>query len=288
MKRFFFLLSVLATLTLIVAACRPLDVPETPTVAVPSETPSPVPPTETETATLEPTATATAMPTETPEPTETAVPTETRTPEVWEIWFDGFSCEQLADCNIGPSAELKFYSIMNDGTGLRQLEITEFPLGVVLPDNAPPLKKLGAIPPPLISPDNTSVIYIGDDGALNNVNMADGQATILYTPTQERIGPYCWTPDGQGIKFLTFANNLSAMFFVNREGKDIHPIADYQGLKNIDFGVCSPDYQEMAVSVLYARDKTSVGLFVINMDNGELRQILTEFSVWTIRAAPKQ
>lgn len=278
MKRLFAFVSVVATLMLVMAACRPMDVPKTPTVTVATETAnaSPLPPTET----------ATAEPTVTIAPTETLMPTITPTPEVWEIWFNGFSCAQAQDCNPDPSTEYYFYSIMSDGTGLRQLEVTEFPPILALPENAPPLKQQGAVPPPLLSPDKTSVLYLGDKGILYKVNVSDGQTTILYTPTQERVGPYCWSSDGQSIAFLTLAQSSVAMFSVNQDGENLRQEFDLKETSNIVFGVCSPDHQEMATSVPWG-DKLKSGLLIINVNSGEIRRILNNFSVWTVRVAPE-
>jgi hypothetical protein len=274
-------------LVLLLVACNSTAVPA---ASNPPATPTVARPTETATLSL-PTETASPLPpTETPEQAITPSPTETPTPEVWEIWFKGFSCEQASDCNPAPGIESRFYSIMSDGTGLRQLEITEFPAMLALPENAPAFKQKWAFPPPppLVSPDNVSAIYIGDDGTLYKVNMADGQATILYTPAQEMVGPYCWTSDEQRVKFLTLTNSSSTMFSVKQSGEELHEAFSFQEVGPFKLGVCSPDYQEMALSVIYSGDKARVGLFIINVNSGESRKILDDFSIWEIRVAPKQ
>ncbi len=270
MKRYFFLVSVLVTLTLIVAACRPLEVPETPTVALPSETPEP-----------------TATETPTPEPTATVAPTETLMPEVWEIWFRGVFCGERVDCGPGPGIKNHFYSIKSDGKSLAELNISPSSTIPQLPANAPPLRQQFPFPPQY-SPDGTQIVYLGEDRKLYVVNAQTGEAIALFQASTvvedfSWIPIACWSSDGSYLVFLEGHrkdNDFLAptIFVVNRDGTNLRELFVLHGFERMGSGMCSPNGGEIALS-----DATDIhsrpGLYIINLTTGEPVMILENYHI---------
>jgi hypothetical protein len=129
-------------------------------------------------------------------------------------------------------------------------------------------------------------MYLGDDGKLYLVNPTNGEVLNAYgaVSTNAAIGPYCWVPDATGVKFLEMAfRETPVMYLAKRDGHDVKRLFDLPEVQGIMFGICSPDNQEMAVSVPIWGDKSQVGLYLINTNNGEVRKLLGDYSVWAIR-----
>lgn len=272
----------LLVLALALTACEPAQLPATPTAVSLSRT-----------ATSEPPTATVAPPTETPvPPPDTPQPTATIQPQVWEIWFSGYPCEDSLDCFPVPGLESKVYSINNDGTDLRELSITEFPPTPALPEIAPSPEDISTlVAPPQFSPDGSKLVYLGTDRKLYIADQATGQVISLFDarPDNAFAGPYCWEADGSRIRFLEMGRNSNLiapiMYSVKPDGSDLQRLFDLPGMKSIWFGVCSPNGHEMAVSIPYGPDKEQVGLHIVNVHSGEVHHVLANFSVWNVQVA---
>lgn len=286
-------MSVVVTFLLLgTVSCTPLSTP-TPTVLLTTpHTPSPASsriPLPTITHVL---ATTTALPTVTmPLPT----PSGLTSALVWRILFRGFPCKELAMCVPFSDTQYHYYSINNDGTDLKQLQISSFPPTPSLPEGSLPAAG-GFNAYPHSSPDDSSLVYVGSDNGVYIANKKSGKASLLFRPenvpdTRFFVGPVCWSSDGLTIKFVVRSRRgnegLPPEFYViDRNGSNLRLLFTLPGLEDMAFGDCSPNGQELAFSVPESPTRGKVGLYVINLDSGKWRHILTDYYVWAIRTAP--
>ena len=235
--------------------------------------------------------------TDTSTPVITAVPTltSTATSSVWEIWFRGFSCEGMEICESGPNQTSQYFSINSDGTDLKPLQISAFPTPE-LPDNAPPLPD-GFATVPQVSPDKSMLTYSARDGdyySLYIVDISSGEATPLYQKKKFPdhlfwIGTACWAPGGETIEFLLHSrigrdNQPPVLYTLDRDGNNLEALFSLPGLENAWFGTCSPDGNELVLSIPGNRNVEENGLYVINRKTGHSRQILSSFYASIVRA----
>lgn len=255
----------LLALALLLAACTPAPTPATPTVVLPTLTPTPTP-----------------APTDTPEPT-------TATPQVWEIWFEGFSCEGSSICGPGPGLENKFYSIKSDGTDLKQLDVDSFPSLPETPAGAPVMvTDIGLVSPPKLSRDGSRLMYFGQDLKLYVIDLVALDWKILFDSglDQALVGPFCWSSDEQLVRFVEIwrSRELRAPIVhqVDADGQNRQQLFALSGLEGAWFGDCSPDGREIVMSV--PSQNAASGLYVVNLITGEWKPILPNYHTWFVRA----
>jgi len=263
------------------------------TACVPTSTTAyPVPPTQGYPAPATETVVLTAMPTTAAPPTETPVPTATTEPEVWEIWFSGLSCEGLTFCEFGPGDELSYYSIRSDGTKLLPLDISSFPPVPEIPTGAPPrIVPIGMVSPPKYSPDGKHLLYFGQDLKLYLLSLADASWRVLVDTQSDQavVGPYCWSTDGRFIRFAKMRGpnfQTPVVHSIDVAGGDLTELFALRGLEGSRFGDCSPDGLEIVLQLNNRGEKEKSGLYVVNLLNGEHRQILGGFFVEVPRSVP--
>lgn len=237
-----------------------------------------------------PTTTYTA--THIPTPTSTFVPT----PSIWQIWFRGYSCEGVELCGEvgeGQHPKSSYFSINSDGTALRPVKISFIPTPQ-LPTGAPPLPD-GFSSVPQVSPNKSMLTYGTRENGVFGLYLVDtqtGETTKLYqTQTIDNhlfwIGTVCWSSDGDTIDFMLHSrvgmdNQPPVMYRITRDGSNIQALYSFPGLENAWFGACSPDGKEVALSIGGNTEIESNGLYLINRDTGQLRQILSSFFVITV------
>jgi Tol biopolymer transport system component len=222
-------------------------------------------------------------------------PTPIPTPSVWQIWFRGYSCEGMELCGEGQQPiSSSYFSIHSDGTGLRPEQVPALPTPQ-LPDGAPSLSD-GFSSVPQVSPDKTTLVYGAKEDLIYGLYLVDiqtGQATKIYqTETIEDhifwIGTPCWSADGQTIDFMLHSragmdNQPPVMFRINRDGSHLQELYTFPGLENAWFGNCSPDGQEIVLSLPGSPRNEENGLYLINRNTGQFKQILSGYSavaVW--------
>ena len=226
------------------------------------------------------------------------ISTFTPMPSIWQIWFKGYSCEGVELCGEGQPPESSYFSINSDGTELRSVEIPSIPTPQ-LPAGAPPLPD-GFSSAPQVSPDKAMLMYGARENGVFGLYLVDsqtGEITKLYqTQIIEDhlfwIGTACWSPDGNIIDFMLHSrvgmnNQPPMMYRINRDGSNIQAIYDFPGLENAWFGACSPDGREITLSIGGNTAIESNGLYVINRDTGELKQILSNFFAITVSLPQK-
>ena len=251
---------ILIALLPLVAACQdgPAPPPTLPTTAAAAISPTP-------------------FPTFTPLPTPTPVPT-------WPILFRGAPCEVTdSECNVAPDTPIAYYTISSDGTGLKN--VTEFPSGILPPEGSP--RPYGE---PQFSPDGSTLAYPAYEG-LYVVDEA-GEGQYLFRPDDvpgaNPVGPVCWMPDVKTIKFVVrrWEDNHWRHAFYSMGLDDEHPqlLFTLDDLESFIWsGVCSPDGEEMAVTLNPYGQKAD-GVYLVELESGEWRQILTHYMIDRIRA----
>jgi hypothetical protein len=272
----------LLALTLWLTACAPV-----------TTTPYPAPPTTGYPAPATPTAAPSALPTTPAPPTETPAPTATAKPEVWEIWFHGYFCGEGASICDGPGYESKYYSILSDGSGLKEIKAFEFPFAsrLNLPPNAPPPLPHGMSAPPQYSPDGSRVLYVDSEWKLRNVELATGQSIQLFDamPFPSNVGPFCWISQEQ-IVFSEFGKGRELtppiVYSIKSDGSNLQELYRLPGLESLQYSDCAPTRDEAVLSVSGA--PPVVGLYVLNLMNGQVRQVLSSYMAGVVIAAPGQ
>jgi len=276
---------------LVLAACAAETfTPQAPEATI---TPPPYPVAVSPTAVMAPTAypapatdTPAPMPTATsiavPSPTETLQPMQKLTPlataQIWEVWFDGFSCKDLFDCSPQPGIPYGIYSIMSDGSALKESALTALP-----PAQSP------------TSPDGSASLEVRDDGGLYSVIRVSGQAVLLHKiekdadwpATSFGYGVYCWDADGTKIRFVVagrwkYEPQPIVGYRVDRDGRNMQQLF-VSDLKLAGGNGCSPDGQKAVVAMHAQDDRENWGLYVIDLNTGKWKQILSYFNVDTIR-----
>jgi Tol biopolymer transport system component len=249
----------------------------------------PAPPTTGYPAPATPTAAPSALPTTPAPPTETpaseATPTATAEPEVWEIWFSGMSCEGLTFCEFGPGDKLSYYSIKSNGTELLPLDVSSFPPVPEIPAGAPPrIVSIGMVSPPKYSPDGKHLLYFGQDLKLYLLDLADGSWRVLIDtgPEQALAGPYCWSTDGKQILFAKIRGpnfQTPVVFSIDLASGNLTELFVLRGLEGASFGDCSPNGLEIVMQSNNRGEKEKSGLYIVNLQTGDRRQILKNFFV---------
>ncbi len=247
-------------LLLLTAACQTQPSP-----------PSTLPPTATVVPTLTLLSTSTPLPTHTPAPT-------------WPILFRGAPCEvDDSECVVSQETPFAYYSITSNGLDVQN--ITVFPSGILPPEGSP--RSYGE---PQFSPDGSLLAYPASKGLYVVDAMSEGR--YLFQPDDTSgtnpVGPVCWMPDGQSLKFVVRHQKDGQWHHTfYRIGLDA---ADPQVLFSIDdlpsfiwSGICSPDGKEMAFTINPSGGKGD-GIYVMNLESGERRQILSHYTVDQIRA----
>lgn len=240
----------------------------------------------TATPTLVPSETPTRAPSETPTPEPTTTPTPAPTEAVWEIWFQGFSCEGLSDCSATFFDPLNSYLIYSDGSNLRPTTLKpDFEYRrPQLPANAPRPKD-GSAYLPQSSQDGTRLLFLGYDHNLYMYDSATLSTTMIANgnqPAKLSIGPYCWRDNDTDVVFLAqdvdFFDREVMLVRFSVASAELEKLADVPGLRTRWTGNCSPQGTEMVISVPdYSHDLA--GLYIINTYTGEARQILSQYVV---------
>jgi len=221
----------------------------------------------------------TPIPTELPTTTPLPTATYTLTPvPVWRILFSGFPCDEERDtCQPFDDTRDYYYSINSDGTDLR--EIPAFPSLPVPPESLPPHYLM---PPPQLSPDGSHWAYLATDG-LYIFDVRSGKTRRLFQSSGRPGGAICWISN-DSIKFDVRSERngewLDTFYSIDLNGEHLRPLFTLSGLGYlVNTGDCSPGKQELAFS-------PGVGLYILDLNNGKWRKILSDYSVWIIRTAP--
>lgn len=242
---------------------------------------------------LAPTAAPTSIPTAFPTANATLLPTATPTSTpvaIWRILFSGFPCEGRAMCVPFDDTRSSYYAINSDGTGLEQVQI--FPTVIPPPEGSPPHY---LVPSPQLSPDGSLLAYVAGNG-LYLSDMKSGETRLVFQTESipsaaPKLGPFCWTPDGLMIRFNVKRQEdeewLDAFYMINLNDNSVQPLFTVAGLGGLMFsGDCSPDRQELAFSIPESSAEGKAGLYVMSLATGEWRQVLSNYYVWEVRAAP--
>ncbi len=268
----------------VLTACAPMQT-QTPTMDLPLTLAPTLTVVPSETATMEPIVTAA------PEPTATETPMPLG--EVWEIWFVGYSCEGVAECGgIGPDTEFRTYSILSDGADLREISggvayTYTMPSGLSLPI------KPSIFSPPNLSPDKTKMTFLGFDGKLYIFDLITEQTLEIFNAYPDYIVvAQCWSEDNDQIRFLvTWRGRVAseipmpAMYSFRLSDQSIIEEFRLPDLKNIQYGDCAPNHQEMIFAIPV--DNELAGIYKLNMyDLDTLTRIVWEYSVWGLISAP--
>jgi Tol biopolymer transport system component len=186
-----------------------------------------------------------------------------------------------------------YYSIKSDGSDLRPLDITTFPSSISLPENAPQLRPRD--PPPYLSPTGTEIAYgTGpEEPSLYVVNLSTGQIERVFQISESEdtfvdVGPVCWSPDGT-LKFFVRSGKGDGrltyrVYAIARNG--LNPKELFTLPEGV-FGqpICSPDGQEIALASS-SDEPNQNGVVVVNLNTGEIRQILHTYHVGATSNAP--
>ncbi|MBI5567906.1 MAG: hypothetical protein HY870_23620 [Chloroflexi bacterium] len=215
---------------------------------------------------------------------------------VWQILFAGASCIDLqGDCTATyMGMPTNYYSLNSDGSELHQIDTVPELAGLVRPPIPPGAPFPNGWPQP--SPDRSSLVYYTNDvpSGLYLVDVAIGKTSLLLSGkaipgSPGFFYPVCWSPDGSAVRFSvrfqagqqrrdTFysidanGHNLKMLFALTSVGE---PSPDWA----MHAGTCSPNSQEVAFSM---EPDPKGGLYVLNLDNGQWRQILTGYSVYRL------
>jgi hypothetical protein len=290
----------IGVIVILLAACRPLDLPETPMNTLPitdTTVPTTVLLTETPlipTATLEPA-------TPTPQPTATATLAPWSQP--WRIWFRGFSCGDggtVTLCGFAPDAPFANFSILSDGSGLEPLEM-EIPTLPIIPEGLPDATKELALERN-ISPDGSLLAYVSRPDPFSKsrrlyvANLVEGEASLIFeTPndseTRWYLGGVCWSSDSQVIIFVIMtrmgiSDSPPTLYSIRRDGSDLQELFTLDGLVGINTGRCSPDGQEMVLLQRNSGDDSRLGLYRLNLASGQWEQILSSYFITAAATAP--
>ncbi len=227
-------------------------------------------------------------------PTMTSTPALTsQSVPVWQILFAGAPCAELnGDCTSYMGMPTYYYSLNSDGTEFRQIETVSENEGL------PPVPQGAPVPygRPQLSPNHSSLVYYTNDvpRGLYLVDVASGKTSLLLSSkaipgSPGFFYPVCWSPDGSAVRF-------SVRFQEGQQRRDTFYSIDTggQGLRMLftltkigdpslgwamQAGTCSPDGREVAFSI-YVDPKG--GLYVLNLDTGQWRQILTDYGVYRL------
>ena len=224
------------------------------------------------------------------------MPAKISSPSDWQIWFRGYSCEGWDLCGEGGEGQnpkSSYFSINSDGTALEPVEISSIPTPQ-LPDSVPPLPD-GYATVPQVSPDKSMLTYGARENGIFGLYLVDnqtGHAMKLYqTETIENhlfwIGTACWSPDGQSIDFMLHSragmdNQAPVMYRIDWDGSHLQALYSFPGLENAWFGTCSPDGQEIVLSLPGSPKIEENGLYLINRTTGKMKQILSGYSAVTV------
>ena len=108
---------------------------------------------------------------------------------------------------------------------------------------------------------------------------------LLYTvPNEDLMAQFVairWLPDGSAIEFL-LSSRPNAFFRVSRDGRALTPGINLPEHFQAQLGDWSPDGREFAFSHV-EEDRTRSGLYIVNLQTGEWRQILSGFHISSTR-----
>jgi WD40 repeat protein len=129
-------------------------------------------------------------------------------------------------------------------------------------------------------------------GELYMVNVQDGSQTLLYQsiPNQEGIGAACWAPDDISVRVIKLSLTED-----NWVRSDIHQFNLDGGKQQWTMPVlgeftqpqprvgfaCSPDGRELAFA-----GGANNSISILNLDNGEIRLILSQWYVSRLGTVP--
>jgi hypothetical protein len=195
----------------------------------------------------------------------------------------------------GPGFELKHYSIQSDGSELKEISAFDIPSAsdFELSPGAPPIVlQAGMVSPPQYSSDESHLLYLDTDLKLRNLHLRTGGATQLYDalPLPSRVGPYCWTNNEARVIFFESRRGRGftapIIYAVNPDGSSLQEFYKLNGLEGLQYGDCAPNRGEAVLAVL--GESIVSGLYIVNFDSGDVRQILSRYSVEIVIAAPNQ
>ncbi|HSB01524.1 MAG TPA: hypothetical protein VLE49_12810, partial [Anaerolineales bacterium] len=97
-----------------------------------------------------------------------------------------------------------------------------------------------------------------------------------------------WSPTGKTIEFLIHSrrgheNQPPVLYTIDLDGNNLEARFSLPGLENSWFGDCSPDGNELVLSIPGNSNVTTNGLYLINRNTGHSRQILSGYSVSVVR-----
>ena len=199
-----------------------------------------------------------------------------------------------------PGFSPSYYLINSDGSGLKKVENLSSAFHPPLPPQLSPDGFLLAISGPGLEIRDTASgklhfrVFVRYGIQKLYVQVEDGEIYSSEIPlpwVSNIFGPACWTPDGSAVRFFIRGAEgqwrekpVSILYTINRDGENLrllYTITDMVDL--IDWGDCSPDNREMAVSSLEGRE-----LYVINLDTGKWRSILHDYYITVIRTWPRE
>jgi len=119
-----------------------------------------------------------------------------------------------------------------------------------------------------------------------------GEGQYLFRPDDvpgaNPVGPVCWMPAGETLKFVVrrweddhWRHAFYSMGLDDESPRALFTLDDLESF--IWSGICSPDGEEMAVTLNPYGQKAD-GVYLVELESGEWRQILTHYMIDRIRA----
>ncbi len=142
-----------------------------------------------------------------------------------------------------------------------------------------------------VSPNNQWILVRGQSASqrmnsLYLVEMKSGEIRELFH--SERISLFRWSPDGAVIEFITLKVENETYYNVfqtiDPTGENLRVKFTIEGLNTwIHYGDWSPDGKELAFILEAVRDDSTPGLCVMDVNNGQWRNILPEYSMAQVK-----
>jgi len=143
-----------------------------------------------------------------------------------------------------------------------------------------------------LSPEGDALLAWGrmPEGELRLYVQEIGASTLpllLYTYPNEDLETNFvavrWLPDGSAVEFLLDTRPENTFFRVNRDGSDLTSGVSLPEQFQVQLGDWSPDGEEFAFSHV-EEDRTKTGLYIVDLQTGDWRQILSGFHInWRLR-----
>jgi Tol biopolymer transport system component len=135
---------------------------------------------------------------------------------------------------------------------------------------------------PVVSPDGSHIAFLSNRGGADElfVIAADGTGETQLTFTSDEVGNPAWTADGKQILFAIFAKEISHLYSIDPDGKNLRDIASVLGRAP----TLSPDGKKL----LYMSGTwTATRLMVSQLSGSNARQITDGSSIaWNNHWSP--